>query len=146
MRGDRDGITDLAPASVYFFSVVQTEVHLHLHWGLPYLVFGEELCEHQRALLSLNRGEKEEEREREGKGKEGRGRGGGRTMFGIPFEIGYTCAQFGHTIAPSSTWICACVERGSSARAHPHTGRGEKGREAAHLEQDVVQLLQELVV
>ena len=26
-------------------------------------------------------------------------------MFGIPFEIGYACWQFGQTIVPSSMWI-----------------------------------------
>lgn len=28
-------------------------------------------------------------------------------MFGIPFDIGYSCLQLGQTIFPSSTWIYA---------------------------------------
>lgn len=28
------------------------------------------------------------------------------TIFGIPFETGYSCWQLGQVIIPSSTWIC----------------------------------------
>ena len=45
-------------------------------------------------------------------------------MFGMPFEIGYTCLQFGHTIAPSSTWICCMFMSG-----HHTTSRTNKEQE-----------------
>jgi hypothetical protein len=62
------------------------------------------------------------------------GAGGGlkgrRTMFGIPFEIGYACWQFGQTIVPSSMWIWTGRGGGrlqASARLSSVSGRS-KGR------------------